>query len=154
MSSNGLHGLPGRSDFPATGADPVRPGAAPRDWRRGVIHALLTQSLLVCTAAGIAVLFDSATALAVLLGGAISWLPNAWFAARAIWMPAGIDAEARLRHMVVAEVVKLLLSALLFALVFSRLPTAPPAIVLLSFVAAHINYLVMLVAFQRGRDGI
>ena len=88
-------------------------------------------------------LMASANVTAFGIGAAISLLPNAYFAIRVLLAPAPLDARLRLRQLYVAEVTKLLISALLFALVFTGWKALPPAGLFIGFVVVNLAYLVI-----------
>jgi F0F1-type ATP synthase assembly protein I len=90
--------------------------------------------------------------LACIAGGAISMLPNLWFALRVLALPASLDAGRRVGQLYLAEAIKLVLCGVMFALVFSRLRSLPPAWVMAGFLLAHPVYLVALAWLQRERQ--
>lgn len=102
----------------------------------------ITTACVVClTGAGL--LIPSVKALAFGIGGAVSLVPNAYFAMRVLLAPAPLDARVRLRQLYAAELTKLLICALLFALIFSQWRALPPAWLLTGFAVTHIGYLVL-----------
>ena len=113
-----------------------------------VKRALLAQFGLILLSALIAMILKPVVAIAIIIGGFVSLLPNAYFAGRVLLMPAPLNAYKRLQQLYAAEAIKLMLSALLFGLVFSRLKQVPPAWVLVGFLIAHVGYLVTLVRLQ------
>ncbi len=92
---------------------------------------------------GVGMLIDPGKAIAFGVGGAISLLPNAYFAMRVLLVPAPLDAQTRLRQLYAAEATKLLLCTLLFALTFSLWKALSPAWVLTGFAITHIGYLIL-----------
>lgn len=110
---------------------------------RQVFTALgVTMACVVCLI-GVAIMLKSTSILAFAVGGAISVLPNAYFAIRVLLVPAPIDARLRLRQLYAAEITKLLICALLFALVFSLWRSLSPAGLLIGFALTHLVYLVL-----------
>lgn len=103
--------------------------------------AFMTAGVVFLTGIGMLIAPDSAVAFAV--GGAISLLPNAYFAMRVLLVPAPLDAQLRLRQLYAAEATKLLLCTLLFALTFTLWKALPPAWVLTGFAITHIGYLTL-----------
>lgn len=107
--------------------------------------AFVTAGVMFLTGAGLLISPADASlgAWAFGIGGAISLLPNAYFALRVLLVPAPLDAPLRLRQLYTAEVTKLLICALLFALVFTMLKALPPAWILTGFAVTHIGYLIL-----------
>lgn len=116
-----------------------------------VKRALLGQVGLILLSAGIAMMIDSTVAVAIVVGGIVSLLPNVYFAGRVLLLPAPLDVYKRLRQLYMAEAIKLMISALLFALVFSRLKQVPPVWVLVGFLLAHVGYLTVLMRLRSRR---
>jgi ATP synthase protein I len=83
-----------------------------------ILLLLLTQvATVLAVAAGLALWQGRLAAMSALLGGAIAVIPNAFLAARLLSPRAGASARALLRAAWLGEVGKLLLTALLFAVV-------------------------------------
>jgi len=110
---------------------------------RQILQTLGAMLAGVMVLTGVAVLVSSDRVLAFAVGGVISLLPNAYFAMRVLLVSAPLDAQMRLRQLYAAEVTKLLICALLFALVFSNWKALPPVWLLIGFVVIHVGYLVL-----------
>lgn len=124
------------------------------NWHRAAWRAVWLQLGIILAAGAGFLPIGQPEALAVILGGMGSWLPNAWFSARAVLLENARDPGARVRQLYVAEAVKLALSMVLLALVFSRIRSALAGIVLGSFVVAHMTYLILLASMYRGHSRI
>jgi len=112
--------------------------------RRAALMAMGLQFLLIVLIALLLWLHSGAIhAVAVLLGGVISLLPNLWFALRVLVIPAPLHAPQRIGNLYKAEAIKLMLVVALFMLVFAVLRSVPPATVLAAFVIAHPLYLIL-----------
>ncbi len=132
-------------------------GRVLRPLRRAAFSAMLLLALVVALVALFMWLNDMAMqAVAVLLGGAISLLPNFWFALRVLVWPAPLSAPQRISSLYKAEAIKLLLATTMFMLVFVAWRSVPPATVLVAFVLAHALYLLLqawlLTRLQAGGD--
>ncbi len=99
----------------------------------------MTAGAMFLTVAGLLSASPDVTAFGI--GAAISLLPNAYFAIRVLLVPSPLNAGLRLRQLYAAEVTKLLICALLFALVFTSWKALPPAWLLIGFVVTHLGYL-------------
>jgi ATP synthase protein I len=83
-----------------------------------ILLLLLAQvAVALAVAAGLALWQGRLTAVSALLGGAIAVIPNAFLAARLLSPRAGTSARALLRAAWLGEIGKLVLTALLFAIV-------------------------------------
>lgn len=107
------------------------------DDRRVVPLTLLAQAgVSVGLAVLLGIWWDGVAALSALLGGLAAVLPNAFLASRLLAARAG-DAKAVLRSAWLGEIGKLLLTALLFGIIFALVrPVSAPA-VFGGFVAAQ-----------------
>lgn len=107
------------------------------DDRRVVPLTLLAQAgLCVGVAVCLGIWWDGVVAVSALLGGLAAVVPNAFLAARLL-APPGEDARAVLRSAWLGEIGKLLLTALLFGLIFALIrPLSAPA-VFAGFIAAQ-----------------
>jgi ATP synthase protein I len=107
------------------------------DDRRVVPLTLLAQAgLCACLAALLGIWWGGTAALSTLLGGLAAVGPNAFLAAR-MFAPHADDAKAVMRSAWLGEIGKLLLTALLFGLIFALVrPLSAPA-VFAGFVAAQ-----------------
>ncbi len=110
---------------------------------RQIFQALALVAGCVMIITGLGMLFSPPDALAFGVGGAISLLPNAYFAMRVLLVPAPLDARLRLRQLYAAEVTKLLICALLFALVFTTWKALSPGWLMIGFVVTHVGYLIL-----------
>jgi ATP synthase protein I len=124
----------------------------PADWPvRTVRNILLTQ---LATAVGVAAVvwigLGSARAVPTLLGGLIGVVPNAFLAARVMSPRAGSSAESLLRAGWLGEVGKLLIAAVLFAVVFKTLRPLHPGYLFTGYIATVLAMPVGLL-FDRGR---
>jgi ATP synthase protein I len=109
----------------------------PADWPvRTVRIILLTQ---LATAVGVAAVvwigLGSERAIPTLLGGLIGVLPNAFLAARVMSPRAGSSAESLHRAGWLGEVGKLLIAAVLFAVVFKTLRPLHPEFLFAGYIA-------------------
>lgn len=119
-------------------------GMGLRRVRRAALLALGLQGLLLLVIALLLWLSSSSMqAVAVLLGGAISLLPNLWFALRVLVIPAPLHAPHRVSNLYRAEAIKLLLVVVLFLLVFVGMRNVPATTVLAAFAATHVLYLLL-----------
>jgi len=83
-----------------------------------ILLLLLVQVAVgLAVAAGLALWQGRLAAVSALLGGAIAVIPNAFLAARLLSPRAGTSAKALLRAAWLGEIGKLVLTALLFAIV-------------------------------------
>jgi ATP synthase protein I len=107
------------------------------DDRRVVPLTLLAQAgLSIGLAAFLGIWWGGTAVLSALLGGLTAVLPNAFLAARML-APHADDAKAVMRSAWLGEIGKLLLTALLFGLIFALVrPLSAPA-VFAGFVAAQ-----------------
>ncbi|MBN1240785.1 MAG: ATP synthase subunit I [Gammaproteobacteria bacterium] len=121
------------------------------DDRRVVLLTLLAQTGVSLGLAGLlALLQGSVAAVSVLLGGLVAVIPNGFLAARLLKPRADDSARAIMRSAWIGEIGKLLLTALLFGVIFAVMrPIAAPA-VFGGFIAAQ---LVIFGALLLGRSG-
>lgn len=90
---------------------------------------LLQVAASALVAIGFAVWLGQLAAVSALLGGVIAVVPNAFLAARLLSPRAGANARALLRAAWLGEIGKLVLTALLFAVVFVSIrPLSAPAV--------------------------
>lgn len=128
-----------------------------RRMRRAALLAMGLQGMLILMTALLLWLCDSLMqAVAVILGGAISLLPNLWFALRVLVLPAPLHAPQRISNLYRAEAIKLLLVIALFMLVFVGLRSVSAATVLAAFAASHVLYLLLqawlLTSMEKARE--
>jgi ATP synthase protein I len=118
---------------------------------RTVRNILLTQ---LAIAAGVAAVvwmgLGSERAIPTLLGGLIGVVPNAFLAARVMSPRAGSSAQSLLRAGWLGEVGKLLIAAILFAVVFKTLRPLHPGYLFTGYIATILALPVGLL-FDRGR---
>jgi len=124
----------------------------PADWPvRTVRNILLTQ---FATAVGVAAVvwigLGTERAIPTLLGGLIGVVPNAFLAARVMSPRAGSSAQSLLRAGWLGEVGKLLIAAILFAVVFKTLRPLHPGYLFTGYIATILALPVGLL-FDRGR---
>jgi ATP synthase protein I len=79
---------------------------------------IVTQGLVVVTVTLIGWVHSPISAYSALLGGLICWIPNSYFALKAFQHQGARAAKKIISTMYKAEAVKLVLTALLFFLVF------------------------------------
>ena len=88
-------------------------------WSQPIVSILLAQVVAgAAVAAGFGLWQGRIAAVSALLGGAIAVVPNAFLAARLLAPAAGTSAKRLLRAAWLGEIGKLVLTALLFAVVF------------------------------------
>ena len=80
----------------------------------------------------------STAAVSALLGGMVAVIPNAFLAARLLAPGAGNSARALMRSAWLGEIGKLLLTALLFGVVFGVVRPISPLAVFGGFIAAQL----------------
>jgi len=98
------------------------------DDRRVVLLTLLAQTGISLGLAGMIALWSHVAALSALLGGMAAVVPNGFLAARLLGPGAG-SAGSLLRSAWLGEIGKLLLTALLFGLIFALVrPLSAPAV--------------------------
>jgi len=111
---------------------------AQADDRHTVPFILLAQTLVSLGLAALLWLFqDIETASAGLMGGMTAVIPNAFLAARLLGPSASKDAKALLRAAWVGEIGKLLLTVLLFAVIFLVIEPSSALAVFGGFIAAQ-----------------
>ena len=103
---------------------------------RTVRNILLTQ---LATALGVAAVvwagLDSERAIPTLVGGLIGVVPNAFLAARVMSPRAGASAQHLLRAGWLGEIGKLVIAAILFAVVFATLRPLHPGFLFTGYIA-------------------
>lgn len=118
---------------------------------RTVRNILLVQ---LATALGVAAIvwigLGSERAVPTLLGGLIGVVPNAFLAARVMSPRAGSSAQSLLRAGWLGEIGKLVIAALLFAVVFMTLKPLHPGYLFTGYIATLLAMPVGLL-FDRGR---
>lgn len=124
----------------------------PADWPvRTVRNILLTQ---LATAVGVAAVvwvgLGSERAVPTLVGGLIGVVPNAFLAARVMSPRAGSSAQSLLRAGWLGEVGKILIAAVLFAVVFKTLRPLHPGYLFTGYIATVLAMPIGLL-FDRGR---
>lgn len=92
----------------------------------------------------------AAAAMSALLGGVAVVVPNAFLAARVLAPNCDVSARAMLRAAWVGEIGKLLLTAVLFGVIFGLVRPVEPLAVFAGFIAAQ---LVMFGALLLGGGG-
>jgi len=118
---------------------------------RTVRNILLVQ---LATALGVAAVvwagLGSERAIPTLLGGLIGVVPNAFLAARVMSPRAGSSAQSLLRAGWLGEIGKLVIAAVLFAVVFTTLKPLYPGFLFTGYIATLLAMPVGLL-FDRGR---
>jgi ATP synthase protein I len=118
---------------------------------RTVRNILLTQ---LATALGVAAIVwvgsGSERAIPTLLGGVIGVVPNAFLAARVMSPRAGASAQSLLRAGWLGEIGKIVIAALLFAVVFTTLKPLHPGFLFTGYIATLLALPAGLL-FDRGR---
>lgn len=109
-----------------------------------VIRALAAEAALIVLLASLALSASFGAAISVAVGGIVSLLPNAHFAARALRRRAGESAVETVRRMYTAEFIKLAWTTVLFAVVFVWVKPPSPAWLFAGFIGAHFGYLLTL----------
>lgn len=116
-----------------------------------VRNILLTQA---ATAVGLAAIvwigLGSERAIPTLLGGMIGVVPNAFLAARVMSPRAGASAKSLLRAGWLGEIGKIVIAALLFAVVFATLRPLHPGFLFTGYIATLLAMPAGLL-FDRGR---
>lgn len=124
----------------------------PRFRIQPILAILLIQVLLSGILAGTLAIWIGRTAgYSALLGGAIAVLPNAFLAARLLAPRAGANAHAMLRAAWLGVLGKLVLTALLFVVVFVTVRPLSALGLFGGFIAAQ---MVVLAGALLGGDGI
>jgi ATP synthase protein I len=99
---------------------------------------LLAQLVVSCMLAiALALWQGQVVAVSALLGGAIAVIPNAFLAARLLTPQAGANAPAMLRAAWLGEIGKLVLTAVLFTIVFVAVRPLSALAVFGGFIAAQ-----------------
>jgi ATP synthase protein I len=118
---------------------------------RTVRNILLVQlATALAVAAVVWAGLGSERAIPTLLGGLIGVVPNAFLAARVMSPRAGSSAESLLRAGWLGEVGKLVIAAVLFAVVFTTLKPLHPGFLFTGYIATLLAMPVGLL-FDRGR---
>lgn len=98
------------------------------DDRRVVLLTLLAQTGFSLGLAGVVALWSPVAGFSVLLGGMAAVVPNAFLAARLLG-PRGESARALMRSAWLGEIGKLLLTAVMFGVIFAWVrPLTVPAV--------------------------
>jgi ATP synthase protein I len=98
------------------------------DDKRVVLLTLLAQTGFSLGLAGLVALWSPAAGFSVLLGGMAAVVPNTFLAARLL-SPRGESARALMRSAWFGEIGKLLLTAVMFGVIFAWVrPNAVPAV--------------------------
>ncbi|MGD8339445.1 MAG: ATP synthase subunit I [Gammaproteobacteria bacterium] len=129
----------------------------PTPGKQPILSILLAQALVGgLVASGLALWLGSTAGFSALMGGVAAVLPNAFLAALLLTPRAGSSARALLGAAWVGEIGKLMLTVLLFAVVFIAVrPISAPA-VFAGYIAAQLVILCApLMGSERldGRDG-
>ena len=107
--------------------------------RQPILLILLAQVVVSCLLAGVLALWQGqVVAVSTLLGGAIAVIPNAFLAARLLQPRAGDSAQAMLKAAWLGEIGKLVLTGLLFAIVFVAVRPLSALAVFGGFIAAQL----------------
>jgi len=123
---------------------PLRePGSdVPSQPSQPILAILLAQTVAGALAGGVFLIWlGPVAAVSALLGGAIAVVPNAFLAARLLAPGAGRDARSMLRAAWIGEIGKLVLTALLFAVVFASVRPLAAGAVFGGFIAAQLMVL-------------
>ncbi len=116
-----------------------------------VMPVLLWQ-LMVSLGLALLFLFAGAVeAYSALLGGLICVIPNAYLAGRLLMKSGSGDSRVFLRAAFTGEALKLLLTAALFALVFSTIKPLNVLVLFAGFIAAIMVQWIGLIFIGRGR---
>lgn len=116
--------------------------------RLRLIRLILICQLLGAVSVGlIGLLWNPSAAFAAFLGGMIVVLPNSYFAFRAFRYRAAREAQRIVRSLYAGAAGKMLLTAVLFALVFMHLdPVNAPAVFIGFVLVQTLNWSVPLIA--------
>ena len=121
------------------------------DDRRVVLLTLLAQTAVSLGLAGLFALWlGNVVAVSVLLGGMVAVIPNGFLAARLLKPRADDSAAAIMRSAWIGEIGKLLLTALLFGVIFAMVRPISVLAVFGGFISAQ---LVIFGALLVGRGG-
>ena len=116
-----------------------------------VRNILLTQAAIALGLAAIVWIgLGSERAVPTLLGGLIGVVPNAFLAARVMSPRAGASAQSLLRAGWLGEIGKIVIAALLFAVVFATLKPLHPGYLFTGYIATLLALPAGLL-FDRGR---
>jgi len=109
------------------------------DVKHVVPVTLLAQACVsIVVAAACWAWFDGVAAASAALGGATAVVPNAFLAARLLTPPRDLGHQAMLRSAWIGEIGKLLLTVLLFGVIFGFVRPLAPLAVFASFIAAQL----------------
>ncbi|MFP8966913.1 ATP synthase subunit I [Pokkaliibacter sp. CJK22405] len=111
-----------------------------------VKRILLGQLLLTLVLGSCALVFDPITALSISLGGIVCFLPNVYFAWRLFAVRGARSSRDIAKAFYKGEAGKLVLTVVLFALVFSQIKPLNVVALFIGFVAVQMmNWVVPLV---------
>lgn len=121
--------------------------------RLKIVRSLLLYQLAGCVLlSALALWFGLTAAYSVFLGGLICLVPNCYFAYRAFKFRGARAAREIVRSFYVGEAGKLLLTAILFAIVFSSVKPLNALALFLGFAAIQlVNWLVPIMQHSRLR---
>jgi ATP synthase protein I len=123
----------------------------PRFGIQPIVSILLIQVLLSGILAGtLAIWLGQTVGISALLGGAIAVIPNAFLGARLLMPKAGANAHAMLKAAWLGELGKLVLTAVLFVVVFVSVRPLSAIGLFGGFIAAQ---MVVLAGALLGGDG-
>jgi ATP synthase protein I len=109
------------------------------DVKHVVPVTLLAQACVSVVIAAVAwVWFGSVAAASAALGGATAVVPNAFLAARLLTPTRDLGHQAMLRSAWIGEIGKLLLTVLLFGVIFGFVRPLAPLAVFVSYIAAQL----------------
>ncbi len=109
------------------------------DVTRVVPLTLLAQVLIsLAVAAGSWMWFGAVAAVSAVLGGAAAFVPNAFLAARVLQPNSDLSARGMMRQAWFGEIGKLLLTAVLFGVIFGFVRPLEPLAVFAGFIAAQL----------------
>jgi len=105
---------------------------------KNVLHILLAQSGVTIVVAGIAwIWLGKVAAYSAILGGVACVLPNGFLAARILALRGAPTARNMMRTAYVGEAGKLILTFLLFGIIFASVRPLSPGLVFVGFIAAQ-----------------
>jgi len=105
---------------------------------KNMLHILLAQAGVTLLAAGIAWIgLGKVAAYSAALGGVACVLPNAFLAARILALRGAPTASNMMRTAYVGEAGKLILTFLLFGVIFASVRPLSPGLVFVGFIAAQ-----------------
>lgn len=120
-----------------------------------MIRLLLVWQLVVAIVAGLAGLVVSGriVGMSALLGGAICWLPNCWFAWRAFRFNGARAARQIVKGFYAGQAGKMLLTSAMFALVFIRIRPLSALALFVGFAATQAVSWVVPIVHARAEAG-